>query len=44
MVVRRPHDCPVPFIDLTVEDGEDGIIETSKPDVEKELVVGSSLN
>jgi hypothetical protein len=29
----------MPFIDLTLEEDEDGVVNTSKPDVEMELVI-----
>jgi hypothetical protein len=38
-IIRRPHNCPTPFIDLTLEEDEDGVVDTSEPDVEIELVI-----
>jgi hypothetical protein len=38
-IIKRPHNCPIPFIDLTLEEDEDGVVNTSEPDVEMELVI-----
>ena len=39
-VVKLPHSCVMPFIDLTLDDGEeDGFVDTSEPDTENELVI-----
>jgi hypothetical protein len=38
-IIKHLHNCPMPFIDLTLEEDEDGVVNTSKPDVEMELVI-----
>jgi hypothetical protein len=38
-IIKRLHNCPIPFIDLTLEEDEDGVVNTSEPDVKMELVI-----
>jgi hypothetical protein len=38
-IIKRPHNCPIPFIDLTLEEDEDSVVDTSEPDVKMELVI-----
>jgi hypothetical protein len=38
-IIKHLHNCPVPFIDLTLEEDKDSVVDTSEPDVEMELVI-----